>query len=178
MQLYHYFEKERGPFLTLSDLSHEESVRVHRVLETEGGIFLARGANGEYMAQRRIVEQRAHAMFLRKGGKPQRKHPYYMILAEDELEECQKWFRHVGIIKIPLEEFDPSVISFTYGDSFPIFRPIFDEEPEYPLYLSSEIFEVIKQRGMPPVRNDTMSWLEPTYIEAQIWSDQTISRYW
>jgi hypothetical protein len=76
-----------------------------------------------------------------------------------------------------LYEFDKSTISFTYGDSYPTFKPIFDEEPEYNLYLYNEILEVIKERGMPPVRNKNMSWLEPSYIEVQVWSDETINKY-
>jgi hypothetical protein len=177
MYLYHYFEKGRGPFITLSDLPREEAVRVHAALEAESPTFAARSADGQYMFQRRIVEERAHSMFVRKGGKPQRKKPHYMVLAEDELQECRAWFRDCGVVKIPLEEFDPLTISFTYGDSFPTFKPIFEEEREYPLYLRDEIFDVIRKRGMPPARTQDMSWLEPSYIEAQIWSDETIGRY-
>lgn len=177
MYLFHYFEKSRGPFKTLSDLTVEESIRIHTELEAENTIFAARSANGQYMLQRHIVEQRAYAMFLRKGGKPKRKNPYYMVLAEEESEECKSWFHDCGIIKIPLNEFDPLTVSFTYGDSFPTFKPIFDEEPEYSLYLFDEILDVIKKRGMPPVRTDSMSWLEPSYVEAQIWSNETIDRY-
>ncbi len=175
MYLYHYFEKERGPFRTLSDLPMEESIRVHTALEAEDSIFAKRSANGQYMYQRRTVEQRAYATFLRKGGKPQRQHPYYMVLADKELEECKGWFRDCGIVRIPVEEFDPLTISFTYGDSFLTFKPIFEEEPEYPMYFVSEIFNEIQKRGMPP--EHTKSWLDPSYIEAQIWSSETIARY-
>ena len=180
MYLYHYFDKRKIPFLNLSDLTDEEAIKLHTNLSAENNernIFAERDANGQYMIQRRIVEKRAYSMFVRKGSKPQRQAPHYMILAEKELAECKAWFIDCGVIKIPIDEFDKSTVSFTYGDSFPTFKPIFDEEPEYNLYLYDEILEIIQQQGMPPSRNDDMSWLEPSYIEAQVWSDETINKY-
>ena len=32
MFLYHYFEKEKGPFITLSDLPDDEAVKIHKSL--------------------------------------------------------------------------------------------------------------------------------------------------
>jgi hypothetical protein len=177
MYLYHYYEKGRTPFLNLSDLTDEEAIRLHTELTAENDNFAKRDADGQYMLQRRTVEKRAYSMFVKKGGKPQRKSPHYMIMAENELDECKGWFLDCGVVKIPLDEFDKSVISFTYGDSFPTFKPIFDEEPEYNLYLYNEISDIIKERGMPPVRNNNMHWFEPSYIEAQVWSDETINKY-
>ena len=177
MYLFHYYEKGRTPFLNLSDLTDEEAVKLHTTLSAENSSFASRDANGAYMMQRRIVEQRAHAMIVRKGGKPQRKAPHYMVLAQTELDECKAWFLDYAVVKIPIDAFDKGTISFTYGDSFPTFQPIFDEAPAYDLYLYHEILEVIKKRGMPPVRNENMSWLAPSYIEAQIWSDEVIKNY-
>ena len=177
MFLYHYYEKSRKPFLTLSDLTNEEAVKIHTELETEHDNFVNRSANGQYIFQRRIVEQRAYSLFVRKGGKPQRKTPHYMILEEKELEQCKAWFNNYTVVKIPLSEFDKETISFTYGDSFPTFKPIFDEEQAYDLYMYDEIFKIIKVRGMPPQRTKEMEWWQPSYIEAQIWCDETINKY-
>ncbi|MCL2364933.1 MAG: hypothetical protein FWC71_09760 [Defluviitaleaceae bacterium] len=178
MHLYHYYDKSRTPFLNMSDLSEEESIQLHtKLAKKDGSIFAMRDSNGQYMNQRRIVEQRAHSMFVRKGGNPQRTTPHYMILAKAELEECKAWFSDCAVVKIPLEEFDKNTLSFTYGDSFPTFKPIFDEQLEYDLFLYDEILKVIAQRGMPPTRNNNMSWLEPSYIEVQVWSDETIDKY-
>jgi len=177
MYLFHYYEKERTPFLNLSDLTDEEAIRLHTKLANENNAFAMRDPNGQYMFQRRIVEERAYSMFIKKGGKPKRKSPHYMIFEEKELDQCKAWFLDYGVIKIPIDEFDKDTISFTYGDSFPTFKPIFDEEPEYDLYLYDEILNLIKERGMPPPRNENMSWLDPSYIEAQVWSDETINRW-
>ena len=176
MYLYHYYEKKRKPFLNLSDLSEHEAIQLHTKLAGENPNFAKRDDNGNYMFRRRIVEERAYSMFVRKGGKPQRKAPHYMILDTKEWEHCG-WFLDYGVIKIPVEEFDKSTVSFTYGDSFPAFKPIFDEEPNYDLYFFDEILEVIKERGIPLLYVEGRPWYEPAYVEAQVWSDETINKY-
>ena len=182
MYLYHYFENENGPFLNLSDLNDDEAIQVQIDLSAKSKIYAKRYskryANGQYIFDRRIVEKRAYSMFIRKGGKPQRQVPYYGILSENELEEGYEWFVDCGVIKIPIDEFDKSTLSFTYGDSFPTFKPWGEEEPEYNLYTYDEILSLIEKQGLPPIRTENMSfWTDPTYIEAQVWSDETINKY-
>lgn len=177
LYLYHYFEKERSPFLTLSDLPEGEAEQVHLDLQEGGNVFALRNQAGDYMFHRRIVEERMTKTFLKKGGKPQRNAPYYLVLSDRELDECAGWFKEPDYIKIPLDAIDKSVLSFTYGDSFPVFAPIFPEQPDYELYLYDEIMEIVKERGLPPARTPDMSWLEKTYIEAQLWSDEPIAKY-
>ena len=180
MYLYHYFEKSRGPFLNISDLNDDEAVQLLTGFSAENKIIAKRDPKGheQYILLRRIVEKRAYSMFVRKGGKPQRQTPYYMILSENELEEGYEWFVDCGVIKIPVDEFDKSTVSFTHGDSFPAFKPRQDEEPEYNLYLYDEIMSIIERQGLPPVRTEDMSWWsDPTYIEAQVWSDEPIYKY-
>jgi hypothetical protein len=176
MYLFHYYEKGRTPFLNLSDLPVEEAIQLHTKLTAENNNFAKRDDNGQYMIQRRIVEERAYSMFTRKGGKPKRKSPHYMVLDNKAWEQCE-WFNDFSVVKIPLDEFDKDTITFTYGDSFPAFKPIFDEEPEYELYLYDEIFNVIEKRGIPLRYVEGRPWYEPAYIEAQVWSDETIDRY-
>ncbi|MCL2498805.1 MAG: hypothetical protein FWE90_00535 [Defluviitaleaceae bacterium] len=176
MYLFHYYEKRRKPFLNLSDLTDEESIRLHTKLASENPNFAKRDDNGRYMLHRRIVEERAYAAFIKKGGKPQRKAPHYMILDTKAWEHCE-WFLDFGVVKIPFEEFDNDTVSFTYGDSFPTFKPIFDEAPEYELYTYDEITNVIKNRGIPLRFVEDRPWYEPSYIEAQVWSDEIINNY-
>lgn len=51
------------------------------------------------------------------------------------------------------------------------------------LFKRSAIFlwekgrKCICRRGMPPKRTADMSWLEPTYIEAQVWCNAVVKRY-
>lgn len=176
MYLFHYYEKSRKPFLNLSDLPQDEAIQLHAELAKEHQNFANRDAHGQYMAQRRIVEERAYSMFIRKGGKPQRKNPHYMVLDSKPWDACE-WFHNFGVVRIPVQEFCKDTVSFTYGDSYPTFKPIFDEQPEYEMYLYDEIMEVIKQRGIPVKDREGASWLDPHYIEAQVWSDETVNKY-
>ena len=49
------------------------------------------------------------------------------------------------LFKIPLKEFDPLTVSFTYGDSFAIFNPALFGEEEYwnKVYFADEILDVV-----------------------------------
>jgi len=180
MYLYHYFEKGRTPFLTLSDLSDEEAIKIHNSLEEEGNIFAKRNSDGKYMYYRRIIEKWLYSTFVQKGGKPERQTPYYMILGE--CDRCKSWFKNGDFIKIPLDEFDKDTLSFTYGDSFPTFDPSHGQKQEYRrnVYTYDEIWDIIKKYGMPQDvvkwTDDTPYWV-PAYVEVQVWSDKTINRY-
>jgi len=49
MFLYHYFEKEREPFLNLSDLTDEEAYKIHNDLQEGNNAFARRNSDGRYM---------------------------------------------------------------------------------------------------------------------------------
>ena len=179
MFLYHYFEKSHGPFLNLSDLNNDEAIQIQNDLSARSQIYARRYANGQYIFERRIVEKRAYAMFVRKGGKPQRQIPYYGLLSENELEEGYEWFVDCGVVKIPIDEFDKSTISFTHGDTFPTFSPNVTDGMEYrnTVYTHDEILKMIEKYGMPQDTWDKPVFAQPCYVEAQIWSDEPVMRY-
>jgi len=111
---------------------------------------------------------------MKKDGKPERKNPHYMILGE--CNDQKNWFNQMDYIKIPLNEFNLDTVSFTYGDSFPIFFGAhFGNKSEYILnvYEYNEIIELIEKYGLP--QNDPKEYC--SYIEAQIWSDEIINKY-
>ena len=90
-------------------------------------------------------------------------------------------FEHSTCIKIPVEEFDLKTISFTYGDAFPVFsdarHKMDDKEYRRKLYVYDEILELIAKYGLPQNWNDDGVHGPERYIEAHIWSDETIDRY-
>jgi hypothetical protein len=150
MFLYHYFEKERGPFITLSDLSDEKAVEIHDSLEMGENNFAKRNFDGKYMLNRRIIENWLYGAFMKKDGKPERSTPQYMILGESN--EPKKWFNSMDYVKIHIDEFNMDTVSFTYGDSFPtFFAPHFGDKSEYRLnvYKYNEILEIIDKYGFP-----------------------------
>ncbi len=179
MFLYHYFERERGPFLSLSDLTDEEAKKIQDALKEDNNIYCRRDSDGTYMFYRRLIENRIRSMFIEKGGKPTRKTPHYMIIGE--CGYCNTWYKNPNYIKIPVKEFDMDTVSFTYGDSFPTFDPTHGDKSEYRqnIYTYDEIKKIIEKYGWPqeiPWNENTPYW-QPLYVEAQVWSDDTIKKY-
>ena len=91
------------------------------------------------------------------------------------------WFENSAYIKIPIEEFDIKTVSFTYGDSHPVFSPrankMDGKEYRKKLYTYDEILEVIKKHGLPQDWNNDGTYGPERYGEAHIWSDETIDKY-
>ncbi len=108
------------------------------------------------------------------------------------LGEHKQWasaYENPAVIKIPLTEFDPLTVSFTYGDSFAILDPALFGEEEYwnQVYFADEIIKIIDRYGLPPyVEYDFKRGIYPTdkhinhhlkYVEAHIWSNAVLDRY-
>jgi hypothetical protein len=177
--LYHYFEKERGPFLSLSNLSDNEAHKIGEDLKEENNIFTKRNPDGQYMFYRRLIEDRIYSLFIENGGKPARKTPHYFIIGE--CHRCKSWYKGGDYIKIPIEKFDMNTVSFTYSDSFPTFDPSHGDKSEYRqrIYTYNEILEIIKKFGFPqnvPWTDDTPYW-QPGYVEAQVWNNIPVDEY-
>lgn len=65
------------------------------------------------------------------------------------------WFEDSAYIKSPIEEFDVKTVSFTYGDSHPTFSP-WPRDDDW---------------------NNDGKFGPERYIEAHIWSDETINKF-
>ena len=179
MFLYHYFDNERKPFLSLSDLSDQEAIMIHKKLEKDNNIFSKRNSDGKYMELRRFVENKLYSKFIEKEGKPKRKIPYYMVLGESNFYKRLNNEGYNDVIKIPLEKFDKNTVSFTYGDSFITFiSPSYGGTEWYlnNVYMYAEIQKIIKKYGMPVWSEDT-PFHQPSYIEAQILEEEIIKEY-
>ena len=91
------------------------------------------------------------------------------------------WFENSAYVKIPISDFDLGTVSFTYGDSHPIFSPrsnsIDGKEYRKKLYTHAEILELINKYILPQLwNNDGKLGLE-RYIEAHVLCDEVIDRY-
>ena len=180
MILSHYYEKGRIPFLTLSDLSDGEAVKIHARYESGKNNFAMRNHDGNYISHRRMVESKLYSKFVEKGGKPKRRTPHYMILGE--YVGSKRWFNDTCKITIPLDSFNKCMVSFTYGDSFPTFiAPSFGRTDWHldNIYTYDEILDIIKEHGMPQgqTAKEPVDHAHPNYIEAQIWYDEIINQY-
>lgn len=117
--LSHYYARERGPFRSLSDLPHEEAESVLEAIRQRGDGFASQ-RRPDYLVIRRDLEALIRQRFIDKGGRPIRSTPRYMILGQ--CDWVRDWYLEGCSLTVPLARFDPRVVSFTYGDSFPAMR--------------------------------------------------------
>jgi hypothetical protein len=173
MQLFRYFTLGKDLFASISDLGIEAEKDLTGYRE-----LLPRNYDHRYICRRIDTERTLYEQFRKKGGKPQKAHPYYLTV-----ENCDQWFfgkRHCfGSLVFDLDEFDPDTISFTYGDSIPTFMDEFDDGREYrkQVYTLSEIKLLIQTYGYPQDWNPSGAKGPENYIEAQVWSDHPIMAY-
>jgi len=179
MFLYHYYDKTIGAFVNLSELSMDEANIILNKIKAEKPTVQSAQRDSEYMFRRRMYEDIIRKEFLKKGGLVNRNVPHYMLVEHSPW--LNTWFENSAFIKIPIDEFNLKTISFTYGDSHPTFSPYprDDDWKEYrrKLYTYDEILEVIKKYGLPQDWNNDGKLGPERYIEAHIWSDETIDRY-
>jgi hypothetical protein len=174
LKVHHYYERELGPFRNLSDLPVEEAEAVMQALRERGDVFASRRST-DYLTVRRDLEDRARDLFARKGGMPVRARPHYMTLGA--CTWLLDWYRQGRELAIGLDQFDPSAISFTYGDLFPAMR-LADQRPYWgQVFTVEEIGALIDQYGLPQEWNADGSRGPERYIEAQVWDDAPLARY-
>lgn len=173
MKLYRYFMPGKDIFAGVSDLGLTSSYDVDRFRK-----LLPRNYDSRYIQRRAKTEKILYELFKAKGGVPKKKYPYYLTLGC-----CDEWFfgkKHFfGNLVFELEEFDPEVVSFTYGDSIPTFMEEFNDGKEYRknVYTLKEIKNLIQKYGYPQQWNTFAEHGPENYIEVQIWDDQPIIRY-
>ena len=174
--LYHYFESSIGPFKNLSALSIENAQKIMDKIKAENKTFATHRYDG-YLERRKELEQIAREIFIKKGGKPIRDVPHYLVV--ESCDWLKTWYLNGDFIKIPIQEFDLSTVSFTYGDMFPTFGRASIDGKEYrkQVYVYSEIVDLIKKYGLPQIWNKDGRFGPERYIEVQLWSDVPIMKY-
>lgn len=163
--------------MNLSDIPMDEAKTVlNTIKDTKPNVQSAK-RHPEYMEDRHYYEEILRTEFTKKGGIITRKSPHYMVVEHSPW--LSTWFENTSYIKIPIEEFDLKTVSFTYGDSHPTFSPRITDGKEYrkKLYTYDEILNIIDKYGLPQDWNDDGKYGPERYVEAHIWSDDTIDRY-
>lgn len=167
---YFYLNREKNIFSNLTQLEFDSADEYLAYIREHN--LSVKSYNEHYLRCRFNTEKALYEQFVRKGGKPRIKHPYYFTLGK-----CDEWFYgrkdSFGCVELFLNEFDPEVISFTYGDSVPTFMEDFQDGKEYrsQVYTWEEIKELIEKYGMPNVWNTFEKFGPENYIEVQVWSD-------
>lgn len=177
MVLYHYYDSTIGPFRNLSDLDYKAAQHVLDIIRDNKPNSFCAKRQKTYIQDRLHFEQILKEEFLKKGGVVRRKAPHYMVV-----EACSwlsSWYENPQFIKIPIEAFDVNTISFTYGDSHPTFSDRVNDGKEYrkKLYLYDEIIKIIDKYGLPQEWNCEGQFGPERYVEAHIWSDETIKKF-
>lgn len=177
MFLYHYYDRTIGAFRSLSELTVEEADEIMEDIRRNKPDVQCAKRQSDYMQKRSYYENILRNEFEKKGGIITRKTPHYMVVEHSPW--LSTWFENSAFVKIPIEEFDVRTISFTYGDSHPTFSDIVNDGKEYrkKLYTYEEILQIIDKYGLPQEWNDDGRFGPERYIEAHIWSDDTISKY-
>lgn len=174
MKLFHYYEKEIGPFINLSDLKIEEAENIMNNIHSNKKLF-ASNRDKTYLKRRFEYEDIVKNLFISKGGRVNRIRPHYMTL-----QECPwllTWYKNGKSISIDIKDIDTNYISFTYGDMFPVFGPKGDDSKEYrkKVYTYEEILNIINKYGLPQNWNPKGEKGPIRYIEAQIWDNNIIN---
>jgi hypothetical protein len=172
--LYHYYEANRGPLVSLSDLSLEDAEGILAQIRRDGLIFASRRSN-EYLQIRRELEERIRSLFVDKGGQPRRARPHYFILGS--CPWVKSWYVDGCEIRIPLAAVDPQVVSFTYGDSFPAMRYQDGKLYRGQVYTLEELPGLVEKYGLPQTWNPDGAGGPERYIEAQVWDDEPVRLY-
>jgi len=184
--LYHYFDRVRGPFRSLTALPFEEAKAVQLAKQKEN----PRSVNPriDWFLKRRYADEKAvREAFIAIGGKPVRSAPVYCTLGPNE--NMKTWFDNVDYIRMPASAFDLDTVSFTYGDMFAVFNPELNTGEEWwgKVYRYGDIVRLVEKYGLPedPVY-DMLKGIYPKdkpinqylkYMEAQVWGDETLEHY-
>jgi len=185
MYLYHYFEQEAGPFLSVTSLPMNQAKKVLRRIQKRNPNLVNPDIKW-FLARRYEMEKTVRERFIQRGGQAPRTAPIYMTLGEHP--PLATWFDQAAVVKIPLEAFNLKTVSFTYGDMFPVFNPKLDDGREYwaQVYFYDEILALIEKYGMPAdedynVRDKKYPDGVPInqrlkYVEAQVWCDDALRK--
>lgn len=121
---------------------------------------------------RRELEERIRALFIARGGCPNRPRPHYLILGS--CPWVKNWYVDGRELSIPLVCFSPGAVSFTYGDSFPAMRYQDGRPYRGQVYTLAELPGLIQRYGLPQEWNAEGKSGPERYIEAQVWEDGPI----
>ena len=115
---------------------------------------------------------------MKKGGRIERNVPHYMVIGECDF--LSSWYVNSAYIRIDIDDFDKTTLSFTYGDSHPTFSDLINDGKEYrkKLYTYDEILDVIEKYGYPQDWNKSGEFGPERYIEVHVWSDETLKEYY
>jgi len=177
--LYHYHEKSRAPFLSISETGTRQFVEIMNEVgrsPIRDNRFDTQEKRDFYHFFRIYTEKKIRSEFIGKGGQPKLKAPRYMTLGPTNW--FSDWYEEAEVIEIPLSEFDESYISFTYPDSMMSmliaenrYEPFAKFKRPYhgKVFMLSELVQLVEEYGFPNEEDAENLEHGNRIIEAQIW---------
>ena len=177
--LYHYYERRRTPFLSMSELRPDAFTELMEDLANSGtpeNRFDELEKRNFYRFFRPYVEDKIYHQFIEKGGQPQIAKPRYTTLGPTKW--FLDWYQDPAVVEIPLDDIPASAISFTYPDSMMSyllaedrFEPFAKFKMPYHghVFTLDELPGLIDQYGMPDENDPSNIEHGNRIIEAQIW---------
>ncbi len=185
--LSHYYREGKPPFQSMSYLPDDEAERIGTELLGENPKAFRRFRKfPTYWPRRRKTDQWVRSEFEKKGGMPEEPYPQYMVLGTSSYIAALGEDEGYRELRIPLSDFDPREVSFTYSDCM-VSLWLFEEQQDEPPFNSElhgkvftlpEILDVVKVHGIPNGEWET----DPKksydfFVEAQVWSFRPLKKY-
>jgi hypothetical protein len=177
MILTHYYHQDDEPFQTLSSLSVQAAMSVISSVRDRPGAVYRRFSNpSQYLHQRRETERWVRAEFIKKGGKPISQYPQYFVV-DGSIWIEDGYNGQSRSIQMPISDFNPDTVSFTYPDSMISYwlksqteQAFYRSEYHGRVFTLSEINLIIERVGIPDREWHTdESRKYDLFIEAQVW---------
>lgn len=167
LYLVNYRHTSCQPLMSITALPREEAFAMAARLSAAGtGVAFNRFGKdfSAYYEHRIRTEEWLYEGFVAAGGKPQTRHPLYFVLEGNGY--LSEWFGGGEEIRIPVDELEPQLLSFTFGDSMAKLG-----KPEMrPPFMPDELYGHIERCGGV---NELLESIrgQYTYIEAQLWRE-------
>ena len=171
LYIVNYRHESCLPFQSITRLPEREAyTKANELSCRHTGISNVRFADFHNYYPRRIkTEKWLYHQFLDMGGEPETPHPLYFVLQGNQY--LKNWFENGLETKIYLESISAKHISFTFGDSC----AEMDNPKRKPLFSKTELYNLVREHGDVERFLANIS-LQYTYIEAQLWSDDYVTK--
>ena len=166
--LVNYHHSDSTPLKSITQLPYAEARKIADKLYENSQVRAHRRFGPDfpqYYEYRLEVEAWLYERFLKRGGKPDIKHPYYFVVqTSDMLRDC---FEDCRETTIPLSKIPDEYVSFTLGDSM----AQSEQDSLNNMLTKAELLNRLKEYDNDIDRFITEMNQKYNFIEAQIWTD-------
>ena len=173
--LTHNYHPRRGSFQNMCYLSPIGAEKMIAAIRAETGSY----RKPDYLVRRMQTEAWLIAERAQKLGETPLSRPIYFFLGH--MADGWDQSRPASIF-VPLDAFDPGVLTFTYPDSMSScpqhHRTDRDIKPyQGQVYTLSEVKDVARRYGFPDPKLPRDVRGPDSFIEVQVWDDRPLARY-